>query len=503
MAALLACSTAFGKSIEDRRWILMESENFVVHSAIGRRGTERLVKYLEAVQSLFIDSAAKKERLTAPTGIFVISKQQDLAELGIEDAENLAGFFVPRLRRNIMFILEDSNVDETATAVHEYVHYLQHNLIRFPFPKWYQEGYAEWVAGSSMGKKHFDVGLPYERRLAWLAESRRWLPWETIIDSSDFAELEDSDDIGRFYSQAWLLTHFLLSQPNGEERLKQSFLHYGHALKDGASEIEAFEEGFGYTLQELEDELDDYSRKRVYNYSRVPLEELLAGFDTSTRRLSRAEISVELAELILTLRFPGIDTDSELFTTTRRLFANGLNDPATRARAEIGTAYILEIAGESDAAEKYVASGASLAQQDFHVQLDAAQFFINRSMRSDQVNKSKVARAEPFLQRALALDSSDAEIKLTLGLYSLALESYDRALEHILAATIAAPAVPEPRLLLIGLLMQSEQTDLAHEYATDMLLFMHHNNQAAQQLRALIEEIEQSHQSPETGSKEP
>ncbi len=503
MAALLAWSPAFGKSIEDRKWILMESENFVVHSAIGKRSTERLVKYLEAVHSLFIDSAAKKERSKVPTGIFVISKRQDLVELGFENADNMAGFFVPRMRRNIMFILEYSNVDETAIAVHEYVHYLQYNLIRFPFPKWYQEGYAEWVAGSSMGKKHFDIGLPYERRLAWLAESRRWLPWETIIDSSAFAELEDSQDIGRFYSQAWLLTHFLLSRPNGEERLKQSFLRYGNALQDGASEIEAFERGFGYTLQELDDELEDYSRKRVYNYSRVPLQELLSGFDTSTRRLSREEISVELAELILTLRFPNIDTDSELFSTTRRLFANGLDDPATRARAEIGTAYMLEMAGDYDAAEKYVASGASLAQQDFHVQLDAAQFFINRSMRSDQVDESQVARAEPFLQTALAMDSSDAEIIFTSGLFSLASGSVDRALEHILAATIAAPAVPEPRLLLIGLLLESEQTDLAHEYASDMLLFMHHDPEAAQQLRALVEEIERSHQSTETGSKEP
>ena len=54
---LLLATGAAGKSIEDRKWIRLESENFTIHSTFSRSRTRDLLKRLEIVHAMFFGIA--------------------------------------------------------------------------------------------------------------------------------------------------------------------------------------------------------------------------------------------------------------------------------------------------------------------------------------------------------------------------------------------------------------------------------------------------------------
>lgn len=488
LTLILGSTIAHGKSIEDRKWIRMESQNFTIHSVLGERRTKNLLKHLEAVRTLF-SATDRQFDSTVPTVIYALGGSKDFEELGL-DPDKYSGLFISRLRQNTVLIRDTPHVEEAKIVIHEYIHYLHHNNLRFPFPKWYQEGFAEYIATSSMKGRRFSVGRADQNRVFWL-RGTKWLPMESIIDSSVFWTLED-DEIARFYSQSWLLTHYLYSRPNGQGYVTESLVRFAHALQDGAPEIEAFETGFGVSLAQLTDDLKAYSENDRYQAFEWPAAPLIGDFNPRSTRLSKEEISVELAKLILGLEFDTPNLDQKLLAKARQLYESGLDNNSTRARAEIGIAYLLEMDGDHEAAEEYLISGASLAVDDFYVQLDAAQFWLNRLIDEPDVADELVSKAEPFLRRALAIDRSNAEVVFTTGLYTLAQGDIEQALNLLKIAAHRAPADQRLRWLLAQLFMEFDQPEEALVYANDFLLLSHGSAEQNKAAIGLIDAIKQS-----------
>jgi tetratricopeptide (TPR) repeat protein len=494
---MLASMTASGKSVEERKWIRMESQNFTILSTLGKTNTRSLLRHLEAVRSLF-HSGQDDRSSSVPTVLYAFDSSSDFRELGL-DPMRVAGMFMPGLRENTVIVRDISGMDESDVIVHEYIHYLHSTDGRFPYPMWYREGYAEYVSTSSMERQRFNVGYIDENHHYALGRFK-WLPIENIIDSTYFYTLEDRESVYKFYAQSWLLTHYLYNQEGGDQYVIESLSRYAMALHDGATEIEAFEEGFGTTLPELDGALRKYHQKARYKYYWVSADQLIGDFDPAVTRLTEEEISVELAELILGLEFGVGEANADQLAKARQLYETGLSNQETRARGEIGIAYLLESEGDSNAAEEYLISGASLAVDDFYVQLDAAQFWLNRMNSEGYENDELVSQSDPYLKRALAIDRNNAEGLFTAGQYLLASGDTEQAIEILMLAADLAPAVLFLRWTLAELLLESDRLDEALLYANDILLLSHGQSAQVDAARTLIERIELAHESQEEGS---
>ena len=151
-------------------------------------------------------------------------------------------------------------------------------------------------------------------------------------------------------------------------------------------------------------------------------------------------------------------------------------------------------------AEEYLVLGASLAVDDFHVQLDAAQFWLNRMNSEEYESDELVSQSDPYLKRALAINRNNPEGLYAAGRYLYASGDTEQAIQIMMLAADLAPAVQSLRWTLAELLFEDGRLDEALLYANDILLLSHGRSAQVDAARALIGRIKLAHQSPAAGS---
>lgn len=487
---VLGAAIAHSKPIEEREWIRMESANFTIHSLLTKSNTRDLLRHLEAVRSMFPVVTDGNPRSRVPTVIYAVRSENDFRELGF-DPDGIVGLFQPQIRQNTIIIREMAFMSETAVIVHEYVHYLLYNMLHFPFPKWYQEGYAEYLSSSTLGARHFVIGQMNTGVLNAF-QSGRWLPMEDVISSQKFYALDNDVIQLKLYAQSFLLTHYLWARPDREQSVTESLKRYGSAIQDGASELEAFEIGFGIAVDDLELELKKYLNRGKFFHTRYDTKTLIPDFSTITSKLSEADISIELAELFLRQQLGRREPDLARVARARQLYERALEDETTRARAEIGIAYILELEGDLEGAADRLTYGASLAADNLNAQLDAARFWLDRIDGEDSDRDHLTAKAYPYLLSAVRINEYSPEVSYMSGLFYLKLGEIEQGAELLERAAHRAPGVRTLRWSLAKLLAKMDRPNDALRYAKDVLSLSHDSSGLQAAALALIERLEDS-----------
>jgi tetratricopeptide (TPR) repeat protein len=151
--------------------------------------------------------------------------------------------------------------------LHEYAHHFMLQNFTAAFPKWYVEGFAEFVATTRFEKDGLSLGLPALHR-SYAFQMRGTLPLQRIL-ANDF-EGADGDDIAYLYGIGWALTHYLTF----DEARKGQLSKYLQAIDRGTAPGEAAEV-FG-DVRLLERELDGYIHRR-FRYLTYPYDVLPTG----------------------------------------------------------------------------------------------------------------------------------------------------------------------------------------------------------------------------------
>jgi hypothetical protein len=137
---------------------------------------------------------------------------------------------------------------------HEYVHHLMAQHSDAAYPLWYSEGFAEYYAMTDLdadGAARTGAAAPH--RLAAL-EDGHWLPIGQLLAARGPADLDGQELM--FYSQSWLLVHYLASEPARHGQLERYLLAINRGSTSEAAAIEAFG-----PLGALEDALRDYAAR--------------------------------------------------------------------------------------------------------------------------------------------------------------------------------------------------------------------------------------------------
>ena len=492
---LLAAGPVFGKELEDRKWIEVSTEHFRIRSTLSERKTIRLIRNLDLLRLTvpIITNVARTES-TIPTHIYAVKNSGDFQRFGID--RNTVGRFISGLRNNTILIRDTSNMDETAIVLHEYVHFLLRNHSGYEYPRWYNEGYAEYLSGTGIRRGSFQVGRPPEHRMYGL-QYNNWLAAEKLLDPDAYRNLTPSG-VGMFYAQSWLLVHFLMNRTDRDSRFADDMRRYLDLTRSGADEVEAFGTAFGVSGDSLIRDLKRYLERSCCMVYNVKIDAIQPEFNTEVRRLSKPEISLGLAQ-----------TAAELgkHDVARHWYEIAVTDDATRPWAEAGLGDLLKFADEFDAARPHFETAVGLAPNDAYIQLDLAEFWFDKikTTQFESEREAYINRARSGFVKAWKIDDTMPETYYMYGqTYLLEGTNPDKAIEMFLEAARLHPSSVQIRGSLAEAYAMAGQKDDAIAVAQAILHWGHNENRAARYARALIARLQndKSTDSESTGTAE-
>lgn len=288
LALLLSATTA------QAEWHQAISTNFIVYSQ-GSGDTAR-------------EYAAKLERFTyvlrtyhgirtpPPSGrlrVFLFSNAGAVGRM----AENpyAAGYYVPDARaillvgtssrssgrgNDIRTARDEAALDPDSILLHEYAHHFMFQYFPATYPTWYQEGFAEFWAGTRfLPNNVVEVGHPAEYRFNSF-RAGRWLEIAQLLRAQNYSDVPEIDLL---YAEGWLLVRHTFENRERGQQLQR----YLALINQGRSYADAAAQGFT-NLPQLNSELFEYAGRRRFQVLQLPFRDLPTG-EITTRTPGPAE----------------------------------------------------------------------------------------------------------------------------------------------------------------------------------------------------------------------
>lgn len=467
LCALMLFATAAATervALDGRDWHDVRSENFRILGVLGEQRSVELLRHLEIMRATLGDAAEESTwRSAVPTVIVAVDDHDDYVSIGAP--ENSSGFFFADLRENAILVADTDDASGIQVLLHEFAHYLSKQTGRIRYPRWFEEGNAEYVSYSRIGNDSFEFGIAPDEYLAAL-HFARWMPFSHILAIQDAFAL-DATEGSLFYAQSWLLVHYLRSLPDADLDLPIRLAEYARLVSDGAAPVDAFEKSFGLDADRLDDDLLRYYTNGEFPKRSVPADTALPGFSARITRMSAPEARLVLARMAL--RF-------DQFDTAEAWFVNVLDDDELRAHAEAGLGRIAGMRGDVEAANRRFEAAIYLMSWDFTIWMDYAQYWAQRVSASVDASERDrhASRLIESLENALTISEATPELNSLMGFAYLAKgRSTSEAIAYLEAAADEAPHDQASRLLLANAYLYVGRLQDAVDQAESILQFEH------------------------------
>lgn len=279
-------------------WIEVESENFVFVGETSEKAGKRIIRDLEIYRRTVLaivgvgDSPEQRKvrifGLRGTSGIRKITGRKQIA--GIYTNSNDYPVFVTDVKGN--------SQDTRATAYHEFAHHIINSYANSYYPRWYNEGFAEYLASFEARKDRVIVGKP-ATDFAYALNEPRWLDIDVMTSAvTEYpfkmnGSQRESQRARLFYGMSWLAVHYIQNTPE----LKSGFSAYVTNLNGGEDPTKAFEESFNISLDEFYRQLRKYWKQDRFTMFHFEAKSLLADPEFTSRKLEDTEVERRLAEI--------------------------------------------------------------------------------------------------------------------------------------------------------------------------------------------------------------
>jgi hypothetical protein len=257
----------FAKDIE------MRSENFILSGEFRQKDGEGLLRDLELFRkNVFKVLGVNGAPEIVPVRVYVAKNEKSLKN--ITGVGGFGGMYT-MTHNGPAFVLNGKagfrkGGQARHIALHEYTHHIVSAFTKLDYPRWYNEGFANYLATFTYKDGTFRVGDPHQP-YAHSLRQKEWMPMTIVLGTMDTYPfvVGDTSKIGQrtqaqFYAQTWLATHYL----RNEEKYKGKLTDYVRRLNEGERNLPAFKAAMGVSPAAFETELKAYFKKNKYNVTR-------------------------------------------------------------------------------------------------------------------------------------------------------------------------------------------------------------------------------------------
>jgi len=225
-------------------WRRATSRHFIVYSQGSANELRESAIALERYDQLLrLMSIAKPDATSRPLTVFMIGNNSvgDLI-----DQPGVAGFYtvgplgpVAVAARITDFYVTQTEFTAQVVLFHEYAHHYMLQNYTAAYPGWFVEGYAELLGATTFDKDgSANVGNVARYRLADL-HGEVTVPVRDLLADDPNARKDRA--VYAYYSEAWLLTHYLVFNDSRSPQLHR----YLALFSDGMKPMEAANQAFG------------------------------------------------------------------------------------------------------------------------------------------------------------------------------------------------------------------------------------------------------------------
>jgi FimV-like protein len=463
------------KRFPEQTWIEVSTDNFTITSNANQERSVEIARSLELFRDVVLKTTnVRNFQSSVPTLVYVFRDGRTFEAFASTTRKNTVGYFVDTPTANYAVIQADA-LEGAEVAQHEYVHFLLYSS-RFGYPRWYNEGLAEFLSTVGVDREWVHLGRP-PSKATWLSVDPP-LPLADVVTARNLAGWP-SDRIMKFYAKSWLLTHYL----HFESERHQQLLQFLRLWNSGAPPGEAFEESFGASYQKLDKALRRYTRKTMY--ARFKRERFETEVDVSVHSLPTAEALSRLGELLLAVG------DEESARLSLNLLRQAVAADPNHARSHAGTGTAMVVL-KDEGAEAHFERAIELAPQDARVQLVYAG---SRAIRAgnDDIDEEEESRlieeARLHYQRCIAIAARSPACHAGLGLVSARSGQTAAAAQSLEEAHALLPSSTDISLRLGHFYVEAGVEDRAREILEEVLV-RGHGDSSAVAARALLERID-------------
>lgn len=492
-AALAALALAAPAYAQDGRWWRAETPNFVVYGDRSETQMREIARLLE-------DFDATLRRMTNPTTppspnkliVYVVGDVNWIRQVRPGSSAEVRGFYRAGFQETAAFVIysDQWGLRRNQVLFHEYAHHFMMHYFPYAYPRWYIEGWAEYVSTTEISDGSASVGIPSEVRGSTVARLGL-MPIEDMLAPERRRRRMTSETQAQFYGQAWFATAVVF---NNGERMRG--LHrYVQALGDGADPIDAFEPAFGVTPEQFEREL------REARDGRIP--RLGVSLPESTLQVTLQRLPRSADQLLLRVAYSrsGVPEEdaAQLAADLERYARPHPNDPFARLALARAAIHREDESGARTQLESILADDENNVEARY---LLAALILRQAYSQSDAEAQATVNEARRHFVRNFRIDPNHAP---TLFLYATTFAGgapMSQAQLDVLARALElSPQSSRTRLLLARELMEAGQFDEA-VIVLRPILYVAHEPSAAAEARTLFTAA-QNRQPPPTQDEEP
>lgn len=457
-----------------RTWVKAESAHFTVFSDVDARAAEAYLIKLEQYRYIlggFYGITKEDDDSTPKLRAYFVDTFSDLRQTWPKAAEGVAGYFksctegeamVGLNERDTVHVTHDvKSQDENPTQAvlfHEYAHDFMFQHAHSAYPPWFVEGFAEYYSTTKIQGDGAIVGMGFSWRVNSLMYNPYSIPYADLLRDTwrpKNGKPPNRDAESAFYAQGWLLSHYILFDP---EHQKQ-FATFLGAYRAGKDPVPAFESAFGIKVKDLDGVLTTYFHKlqaRIYRIKDMPAPTVtVTTLPASAGKLLLWDAAARMC--------PARDDRPALMDQIRSEAAKYPDDPFAEdvlARAEITI-------GDEWKALDYLKARVAAHPDDGDAQFMLGQALylmtVHKHINPDETAESQMAAARKALGKAYLIDPLNAP---NLYYYSLALDvpgqpPSDNMITAAMEAQALSPSVDTYAIRAANLLVARERFDEA------------------------------------------
>ena len=247
-------------------WLRAETDRFIVYSR-GREAPLRdyAIKLSTFDAVLRALSPVPKRPVQRKLEVYLLDNGSELRRVRPGLPSSTRGFYTAGTGGTFAVAQRSGDgLDTDDVLFHEYGHHFM--LENFPagYPGWFIEGWAEYFMTTEIVGRTVKVGGYNVNRAYWLFNAP-WLPMEDVLSKSPWQIERERRHL--FYSQAWLLMHYMRSDPTRAKQLNEAI----SAIANGAPPMDALLRATGMSVAQLTKALRGYQSLPGFKFTDVLL----------------------------------------------------------------------------------------------------------------------------------------------------------------------------------------------------------------------------------------